>query len=260
MDRVASRRQVPLDRCYHYRGYRYGGFGNNPYEDFILGLAGGGQAEILRREFAWRVLNCRARSMGEALQIDIIDWPLWEYPWARRPASSRREFDEPRDNPDVMCHFSAPGVLASHINREFGWLEGAWRNISGQGYRPRQYGFVRCVELDAGEASSYLVVDGNHRLSALHALGETSLEVELLRFRKVRRDRAEAWPRVRDGSIGLGHALRVFDRYFAQRNPPLVARHPAALIADAAPLWSAPGADFESAGPSVDMAMVLGQA
>jgi hypothetical protein len=26
---AALRRTVPVDRCYHYRGFRYGGFGNN---------------------------------------------------------------------------------------------------------------------------------------------------------------------------------------------------------------------------------------
>lgn len=243
IEAVTSIRRVPIDRCYHYRGFRYGGHGNNPYEDFILGLASGRDLAALRGEFAWRALNCRPRSMGAALQIEIGDWPLWEYPWSSRPALSRYEKYSLCDNPDVMCHFPSVGVLASQINREFGWLEGAWQSISTVGYQPRRFGYVRCIELETQAQSSYLVLDGNHRVSSMHAASVRSVEVELLYFRRVRRSRAAAWPRVRDGSMELGHAQRVFDRYFADQNPPLVPENPATLHMDEPALWPIIGQD-----------------
>ena len=175
--------------------------------------------------------------MGAALQLAIKDWPLWEYPWARRPAQPGHQYKEVADNPDVMCHFPTNGVLASQINREFKWLEGAWKNISTNGYQPLRFDFVSCIELSADNGSSYLVLDGNHRISAMHALGLETVEVKLLPLRRVRRADATTWPRVRDGSMGLGDALRIFDRYFATRNPPLKAENPAALEVDERAEW-----------------------
>ncbi len=61
--------------------------------------------------------------MGEALGIDIADQQPWNYPWLRRVKNPVAELADPAQNPDVICHHSEGGVLASHINREFGWLE-----------------------------------------------------------------------------------------------------------------------------------------
>ena len=237
VDAIVSTRVVPIQHCYHYRAFRYGGFGRNPYEDYIVGLARGRDLPALRAEFAALVLAFRPGSLGAALQIDIPQWPMWEYPWARRPAESLYEIAEQANNPDVMCFSSPGGVLASQINREFGWLEGAWNTISTMGYQPRRFGHIRCIELAAPAQSSYLVLDGNHRLSALHAMGFTEVEVELVRLRRVRRRAVANWPRVRDGSLSVDMALRVFDRYFATQNPVLPNEAPAPLIADEPALW-----------------------
>jgi hypothetical protein len=238
LDSVRTVREVPIDHCSHYRGYRYGGYGDNPYEDYVIGLARNDSVDALRQHFAWLVLHCRARTMAEALHVDLPpDWPLWAYPWARGRVPAGTPSMSAAANPDVMCHFSPEGVLASHVNREFAWLESAWHSIKVSGYLPGQYGYIRCMELSRGEESRYIVVDGNHRISALHATGRTTVAVQVLRLRQVRREDAAKWRRVRDGSIDLESALRIFDRYFATRNPAPVMRHPATLIRDEAPLW-----------------------
>ena len=229
---------VPIGRCYHYRGFRYGGFGNNPYEDYIVGLAAGAPRATLRTNFAEAILQCRPRTLDEALQIDLGGWPLWEFPWTRKPQSSIHYQDDPAQLQDVVCQYSPKGVLSSHINREFGWLEGAYDSLRSQGYLPRRYGYIRCLELrPATGESSFLVLDGNHRIAALHALGASTAEVETFALQTVRRSAVKRWPRVRDLSFSEAAALRVFDRYFQPRNPPLLNLHPAALIADEPPAW-----------------------
>ena len=230
-------RVVPVNSCYHYRGFRYGGYRNNPYEDYIVGLAHKENIESLRWRFAEIVLGCRPKSISDALQLELGEWPLWEFPWSRAPGT-RQSIADPKDNPDVMCHYCEKGVLASHINREFGWLEAAFESIRVTGYRPREYGFVRCVELlSVGKQSAFLVLDGNHRISALHALGAQSIEVKVARVQRVKRETVHRWPRVRDGSMSPSQALQVFDRYFRSDNPVLERMNRAELIADEVPLW-----------------------
>jgi hypothetical protein len=251
---IEARSVVQLHRCYHYRGFRYGGYGNNPYEDYILGLARGEDVACLRQRFADQMLNTRAQFMGEALQIDIRPWPLWEYPWARRPRHPRPVHNHPREMVDIVCDYCEAGVLSSQINREFGWLDGAWRNISAAGYQPKRYTFIRCRELRAREVSSFIVLDGNHRLSALHALGATSVEVQVNPLRKVERSNVANWPRVRDGSLSAPEALRIFDRYFAADNPILRRTPVATLITDELPQWTVDArhhADSRSQGERV---------
>jgi hypothetical protein len=233
---------VRIDRCYHFRGFRYGGFGHHPYEDYVIGLAQGRPTRELRHQFAQRMLDCRPATLGQALQIDIDDRPLWFYPWQRRAGHAGGTVDEPADNPDIVTHHCAAGILASHINREFGWLEGAWQGLRQQGYQPRRFGYLRCLELEAPAGSSYVMLDGNHRLCALHALGVEEVEVRVPPLRKVRRMAAAQWPSVRDGSMSMADALAVFDRYFAAANPPLASLNPARLIVDEPPQWPFEGA------------------
>jgi len=248
-DRLTFTATVPIARCYHYRGFRYGGFGHNPYEDFIVGLARGDDVAGLRKTFADAMLSCRPRGFAAALQIDIADWPLWEYPWQAASVRPIGEVERLEENPDVVTHFCPRGVLASQINREFGWLENAWRNIRREGYRPREYGFVTCLKLVGPGAASYIVLDGNHRLAALHAVGARLVEVKVPWLRIVRRRRVRQWPRVRDGALGQEEALAIFDRYFWSSNPPLVPQNPAPMLIDEPPLWPGPGGEPIATAP-----------
>jgi hypothetical protein len=229
---------VPVAACYHYRGNRYGGFGNHPYEDYMRGLARGEDVMQLRGRFAEIVLSNRPRSMSEALDVDVGDWPIWQFPWIAAPRQCARPITDPNDNPDVMCHWCEAGVLVSHVNREFGWLDGAFASMSSVGYRPEDHSYVRCLELRSDTRSSYLVLDGNHRVGALCAIGHADLPVRLARRPKVRRDEVRRWPRVRNGELDESRALRIFDRYFRTDNPPLRTLNPGDAIPDTAALWA----------------------
>ena len=229
-------RAAAVERCYHFRGYRYGGFGNNPYEDYIVGLASGRDIQDLRHAFAQAMLRTAPRTMSEALGIDIDDIPPWQFPWDPAPRAAWQPIVDPALNPDIVCHACEAGVLASHINREFAWLEASFRSIKTDGYRPQALGYIRCLCFIAGEESSYLVLDGNHRIAALHAIGVRNVSVKLAP-RPVRRAEVERWPRVKDRTYDKTSALRVFDRYFAQHNPPLRGTTPISLVIDEPPRW-----------------------
>lgn len=236
LGKATTKRLVPIDRCYHYRGFRYGGFGNNLYEDYIVGLSRNIDVKLLRASFARAILDCRPTTFGEALGIELAGKPAWSFPWepARR---APKPIIDPADNPDIVCHTCTSGVLVSHINREFGWLEQAFTNIRSRGYLPNQYGYIRCVELVGHDLSSYLITDGNHRLSALHALGVREVFLECVQSSPVMRAEAARWPQVIQGTYTISMALSIFDRYFFPTNNPLKNMHPAKLIADESPLW-----------------------
>jgi hypothetical protein len=235
---AAFRHTIPLDRCYHYRGFRYGGFGNNPYEDYILGLARGASVETLRHEFANAILTCRPRTFGEFLQLRISEQPPWLFPWTPSHHVVPPPIVEPAQNPDIVCHSCEQGVLVSHINREFNWLERAYASIRAQGYLPDAHGYITCIELAGADESSYLVLDGNHRISALHASGMREVQIKQLIGSRVLRSEASRWSQVRNGTYSLSDALQVFDRYFARVNPALAPLHPTRLIVDEVPLWA----------------------
>jgi hypothetical protein len=232
---------IPIDRCYHYRAFRYGGFGNNLYEDYVVGLATGENRAELRRHFAESILRCRPRTMDDVLGLDLGQWPIWSYPWNRPSRAAPSLLSDPALNPDIVCHDCPSGVLASHINREFSWLEGAYASIVTRGYRPDTYGYIHCQELVGASSSAFIVLDGNHRMSALHALGHATVRARVSPLKRVVRADVKAWPRVREGSLTESRALLVFDRYFAKANPPLREMNPAILIEDEAPMWQNSG-------------------
>jgi hypothetical protein len=232
-----SKRSIPIDRCYHYRGFRYGGFGNNPYEDYVVGLIKGSDTGVLRNSFAASILTCRPTNMAEAIQVNAGDAALWDFPWSRRPPDGSQVISDPAENPDIVCHYCAKGVLASHINREIRWLERALSSIRSNGYTPSTRGFIRCQEFVHGDLSSYLVLDGNHRVGALHACGDREVTVKVMRRMRVCRVTAKKWPRVIAGAYNVAQALAVFDRYFSHVNPPLRPMHQANLIVDEKPFW-----------------------
>lgn len=231
-----KRLEVPIERCYHFRGYRYGGFSNNPYEDYVLGLAEGHDVMALRNVFAKTMLCNAPRNMGEALSLTLGDVPPWEFPWDHAPRTGWQPIADPVMNPDIVCHHCQAGVLASHINREFAWLEASFHSIRTGGYQPDSLGYIRCLHFVGDGLSSYLVLDGNHRISALHTVGARNVVVKLVP-RTIRRSNVNRWPRVIDGTYSTSSALRVFDRYFAESNPPLTYLNPTTLVADEVPQW-----------------------
>jgi hypothetical protein len=76
----------------------------------------------------------------------------------------------------------------------------------------------------------FLVLDGNHRLSALSALQCKEVEVKQSRGTRVLRSDAASWPMVRNGSIGIEDALAIFDGYFSGVSRPLQLADPVSIV------------------------------
>ena len=78
---------IPIDRCRHYNGYKYGSSAFNPYENYIVGLQQGVDRAALRDRFEDFLLHFRPRDLGELLQVPLSGTvPMWVYPWdARAP-------------------------------------------------------------------------------------------------------------------------------------------------------------------------------
>lgn len=215
---------VSIDRCLHFRGFRYGGFSNNPYEDYILGLhiasSGEGKGKKIRSNFIDAVLNSRVTSFSSALNISLErEYAPWIYPWAIRAAFNISSgVLMPQSNPDIISHYSPGGVLASHINREFLWLEQAYDAVSKSGYLPKKFGYITLQPLKMGNEFRYIVLDGNHRLASLHALGISEVEAIVKPIKLCSLSRIKLWPGVVSGRFTLSDAERIFLRYFEVKN------------------------------------------
>jgi hypothetical protein len=210
-------RAVAIANCVHYCGFRYGRGEFNPYENYIVGLANGVSREILRTRFVDFIRHYRPHDLGEALGVRterVI--PLWLLPWKswRKLMRPGGWSESPTSVVDIMTHFSPKGILLSHIMQEYRWLEQAWKNISRNGYQPKWYSYIEVFELRGTHESRFIVVDGNHRLSALAALGQSEVWVRRMPWAIAHRSRARYWPLVISGHVSPGDALRIFDAYF----------------------------------------------
>lgn len=227
-----QRLNVHIKDCVHFRGFRYGGFGNNIYEDYAVGLATNAPRISLQEKLIRRVLAYNGRDFSSALNIALNrEYPPWIYPWTLRSIFSTKTQPTAHGNPDIICHFSPQGVLASHINREFGWLERAFAAIKG-GYKPEQWGYVRLMRLKGLKGSRYLVLDGNHRIAAMHALGvgQVLADVQTPLLGSIHASRI--WPGVLCGAYLHGDAISIFSRYFNETNQELPETPTQQLIAD----------------------------
>lgn len=212
-------KNIPINQCVHFRGFRYGGFGNNVYEDYILGLRNGVTEDLLRQTFIKRILAFDGREFSSTLNIKLTKtYPSWIYPWEFNSLwNTKIKYFNPADNPDIVCHYSPEGVLASHINREFFWLERAYKTILS-GYNPEKFGYINVCCLKHKKQNRYLVLDGNHRLSAMHALGINTVKVNVrfpplwnIKFSKI-------WPGVISKKYRHCDAISIFNRYFLATN------------------------------------------
>ena len=226
-------RIIRIDSCVHLRGFRYGGFGNNIYEDYISGLASYADVNYLKEQFIDRIAGCRNRHFAEALGIQLEKkYPAWVFPWDFQSAfCSYKKFWTPEGNPDIVCHYSPSGMLASHLNREFFWLHRAKNSIIS-GYQPETFGYVRVIQLTMKGIFRYIVVDGNHRIASLHALGHQNVEVEIITPRLGSLSCARLWPGVVLGLYSLRDAQSIFKRYFFDENLNLPVRRLRRIIYD----------------------------
>ena len=224
-------REVPVRDCVHFCAYRYGRDEPNPYERYAMALVKGVSLQEIRKEFVHAVSRYRPRNLGQALGTSLSrPYPLWWLPW-RKPEQVVRFpgwVRSANDVIDVMTHFSDEGIPRKQLEKEYAWHENAFYSISRQGYQPERHSFITAREL-RGERSSYLVTDGNHRISMLSALGVRSVTVKLPRGTTVVRADVEEWPLVRAGMMARDDALAVFDAYHLGNRTP-VSSIPAVVV------------------------------
>lgn len=214
--------EVAISECVHYCAFRYGHDEYHPYQTYIRRLHRGDPIEAIRREFIDFLLHFRPRHMGAALGVDLSRaYPLWAYPWSRpwtllRTRRGAGWHPRARDVPDVITHFSDAGISTARIEMEYGWLHGAYDALTREGYRPDRYGCPRVQVLEGEQGRrAYLVLDGNHRISTLVALGHRSLEVEHDPRESLRIRDLDRWWGVRLRKYSREDARRVFGAYFA---------------------------------------------
>lgn len=214
-------KNIPIQKCIHYRGYRYGLFTQNIYEDYIYDLHLKNDLIKYRKKFLYRIIANVAFNFSEVLQIKLKkNYIPFYYPWSFK---SINEYElSAINNPDIICHSSKEGILISHINREFYWLDRAYNTIKNNGYNPRKFGYIRVLELRRSkEDIRYIVTDGNHRISSLSVLGESHVKAVILKNPMLHRNLSNIWPQVVLGNFNMHDALSIFDRYFIEENMPL---------------------------------------
>jgi hypothetical protein len=228
----AVRRTVAIEDCVHFCAYRYGRGETNPYEQYAIGLAAGEPPEDVRARFVAYLQHFRPQDLGEALGVDLSRaYPLWALPWRTPRQVSRNAgwHESARAVVDVMTYFSAAGIPDSVLKREYHWHESAFETMSRMGYRPEDFTYITAREL-RGDRPAYLVTDGNHRLSALSALGHRTVEIKLPLATTIHRAKVDRWPLVRSGMMGREDALRVFDAYVEGHRVPARTQTPASIV------------------------------
>lgn len=123
----------------------------------------------------------------------------------------------PYNNPDIVCHFSPGGVLASHINREFFWLERAYTAMRS-GYIPDRFGYITAFKLTSAKGTRYVVLDGNHRISALHSIGKSRVLVNVIRTVPMSEILLPVWPGVLSRNFSIQDSSSILSRYFYDDN------------------------------------------
>ena len=227
--------QVPISDCVHYGGFRYGRGEYNPYETYLQQLLHEG-SEAARSRFIEFLRHYRPRHLGAALGLELKrEYALWHYPWSRlssRTDESGAWCDDPDDCPDILTHFSDRGILVRRIEEEFVWLERAMYSIRRHGFQPDRFGDPLFVQKLVGRdgRTAHLMLDGNHRLSALSALGETMAPVHWAPWSVVREEHLARWPLVRDGSYETEDARKVFHAIFNGNQCPRTCESPAPLL------------------------------
>ncbi len=213
---LAREETVATRQCVHFCGFRYSRGELNPYETYARALARNEPVAQARTAFVEFLQHYRPRHFGEALGLDLQrNYPLWLYPWTRRSVQPGW-YDVPGDCPDVLTYFSELGISRRRIGLEFGWMENAFASIRQHGYQPARFrSVIRARKFLAEDGTAaYLILDGNHRLAVLAALGVERITLRHLPSATVRRSDLPRWPRVRDGTYLPEDASKVFAVYF----------------------------------------------
>jgi hypothetical protein len=215
--RILGRRvRVPIAQCVHYGAFRYGRGEAHPYESYARLLTGPEGRAAAREWLVDFLRHYRPRHFGEALGATLSGrHGLWHYPWARRKPANDGWFADPLGYPDIITQFCEEGILWFRIEQEFFWLERAVYSIRRHGYRPEPGVVItarRLVRADGTEA--FLILDGNHRISALAALGHAEVELCYLPIATVRESKLAGWRQVGSGGYTREDARAVLQAYF----------------------------------------------
>lgn len=116
-------------------------------------------------------------------------------------------------------------VLPLKGELQFQRLTRVFESIKKSGFKFDKRGInnIEAICLTSGDSWKFFIVSGNHRVSALAALGYKYATVQLRRQEGiggiVRREDVELWPVVMRGYLTKSEALDVFDRIFAGEQP-----------------------------------------
>jgi hypothetical protein len=226
---------VPINQCRHYCAFRYGCKSFNPYENYIIGLHEGISLVEIRKRFDDFLMYFRPRSFGEVFGIEMSRHvPLWVYPWSHGQFIDTNAGwrDILAEVPDIITHFCEQGIQRSRIEEEYFWLEQAYTSISKYGYQPNSYSFIEAFELKKGNENVYVLTDGNHRISALSALGHKHVLIKVSRSIKWNGKNHQKWNQVRLGTYSEQDAIQLFNVYFTGVNNFKRSNQPAKIIED----------------------------
>lgn len=211
-----DRETVSVAACVHYGGFRYGRGEYHPYETYLVDMLRDGNTGGARQRLLDFLRHYRPRDFGSALGVRLrTNQPIWRFPWSRaEPAAAWVE--RLADCPDILTHFLERGVPLGRLRQEFGWLEGALESVRRNGYQPGRFKNTvlarKLIRSDGG--SAYLLLDGNHRVASLAALGVREVTLTCPPWLAVWENRVATWPQVRRGLCPADDARQIFRAYF----------------------------------------------
>jgi len=179
--------------------------------------------------------------MGQAIGLKALSrrYPLWVFPWNRFCSESFTLglgwSASPDEVPDILTHFCEKGILFKRVEEEFFWLERALASIRDNGYRPIEHlSYVTVLRLCRRDGTNaYLVLDGNHRLSAMSALGIGTVEVLQRSDQVTFESECEQWYGVKKSFFSIQDALAIFHAYFQGNWNFRTTKEPAPIIGKA---------------------------
>ena len=227
--------EVPINQCVHYCGFRHGVNEYNPYESYLSDLKDQVPLLVARRRFIDFLLYYRPHHLAEALGLANLSqkYPLWKFPWERFDRKHWRKawFPNPIDR-GILTRFCGQGILSLGIEAEFVRLESALLSISTNDYQPevyKSYARVRQLRRLDGKCA-YILLDGNHRVSAMSVLGYRTVEVTRSAADVWEQD-CDRWPGVKRGLYSREDALKIFHAYFDGNHNYRTTTKPAKIIA-----------------------------
>jgi hypothetical protein len=205
---------VQISDLRHYCGFKYGCNTFNPYENFIVGLHSGVHLDTLKQNFNNFLISYRPENLGEALGINLSKkYPLRCYPWTSNCTLGNGWVSKPESVTDVMTYFCDLGIPFTLVEQEYFWHQRAYSNIKDIGYQPKKYGYIQLIEISVKNKKSFIVLDGNHRVSALSALGFKSVCAKINKSHIYNIQNVHLFPQVAQMAMPENDAIRIMQKY-----------------------------------------------